>query len=95
MERGASPEQVRAATRRAAEAASDFAWLTHGDTVFIKPVINSGNPYPANTSPPALGAMVGLLKEKGAGRVLVGDMGGSRTSSNARMGSREALANLP
>ncbi|MBU1156862.1 MAG: DUF362 domain-containing protein, partial [Proteobacteria bacterium] len=76
VERDASPSQIQAATWRVAEAASDFSWLSPGDTVFIKPVINSGNPYPATTSPPAVAAMVGLLKEKGAGRILVGDMGG-------------------
>jgi uncharacterized protein (DUF362 family) len=76
VEGGAAPEQVQAATRRAAVAASDFAWLSPGDVVFIKPVVNSGKPYPATTSPAAVAAMIRLLKEKGAGRVVVGDMGG-------------------
>ncbi len=58
------------------EAATDFQWLKKGQTVFIKPVLNSGNPYPATTSPVALAAMIRLLKRKGAGRVIVGDMSG-------------------
>ena len=74
--RGAASREVAEATWRAALAASDFAWLTPGDRVFVKPVINSGNPYPATTSPTALGAMVELLYSKGAGQVLVGDMSG-------------------
>ena len=73
---GASTGQIMEATRRAALAVDDLAWLRPGDAVFIKPVINSGSPYPATTSPAALAAMVGLLRERGAGRVLVGDMGG-------------------
>jgi uncharacterized protein (DUF362 family) len=73
---GASDEHVKRAVREAAEAADDFAWLSKGDTVFIKPALNSGNPYPATTSPAAVAAVVELLREKGAGRVLIGDMCG-------------------
>jgi uncharacterized protein (DUF362 family) len=44
--------------------------------VFIKPALNSGNPYPATTSPEAVGAVVEMLKDRGARRVIVGDMSG-------------------
>ena len=72
-----APENViKQAVRSSAEAATDFFWLSKGDAVFIKPVINSGNPYPATTSPVAVAAVVELLREKGAGRVIVGDMSG-------------------
>jgi uncharacterized protein (DUF362 family) len=64
------------AVKDAAQAATDFAWLSKGDTVLIKPALNSGNPYPATTSPEGVKAMVQLLKEKGAGRVIVSDMAG-------------------
>jgi uncharacterized protein (DUF362 family) len=74
---GGGSEQVNSAVRDAAEAATDFSWLSNGDSVFIKPVLNSGNPYPETTSPIAIGAMLGLLKERGAGRVIVGDMSGA------------------
>ncbi len=76
VSRGSGEEIVRRAVRAAAEAASDFSWLSRGDSVFIKPVLNSGNPYPATTSPAAIGAMIELLKDRGAGRVVVGDMSG-------------------
>ena len=71
-----SNEQIGISVRHAAEAATDFAWLSKGDAVFIKPVINSGNPYPATTSAMGLSAIIRLLKEKGAGRIIVGDMSG-------------------
>ncbi|MCF8031617.1 MAG: DUF362 domain-containing protein [Desulfarculaceae bacterium] len=90
-----SPQEVAAATREAVSAVDDLAWLQPGDTVFIKPVINSGNPYPATTSPQALSAMVGLLREKGADRVVVGDMSGVehvKLSSTGCRGSTRALA---
>jgi len=62
--------------RAAALAATDFSWLSRGDTVLIKVACNSGNRYPATTDPIAVRAMVGLLKEHGAGRVVVADMAG-------------------
>jgi uncharacterized protein (DUF362 family) len=67
---------MKSAVCAAAEAATDFSWLSKGDSVFIKPALNSGNPYPATTNPIAIGAMVELLKQKGARRVIVGDMSG-------------------
>jgi len=74
--RGAGEEATEQAVRRAARAATDFSWLSRGDTVLVKPVCNSGNPYPATTDPVALRAMVRLLHDQGAGRVIVGDMSG-------------------
>ncbi len=76
IKRGAEEKQIKLAVRSSAEAATDFSWLSRGDSVFIKPVVNSGHPYPATTRPIAIAAMVELLREKGAGRVIVGDMSG-------------------
>ena len=76
VNRGTTEQVVRSAVRAAAEATTDFSWLSRGDSVFIKPALNSGHPYPATTSPIAIGAMVELLREKGARRVIVGDMSG-------------------
>lgn len=67
---------MAAAVIAAAQAATDFRWLKNGQAVFIKTVNNSGFVYPATTSPIAVSAMIKLLKEKGAGRVIVGDMSG-------------------
>jgi len=92
--RGASGQEIGQAVREAVEAATDFSWLARGDAVFIKPVVNSGNPYPATTSPAAVAAMIGLLKEKGAGRVIVGDMSGVmhvRFSRDSLSGSTRKL----
>jgi uncharacterized protein (DUF362 family) len=73
---GASEEMMKLAVRAVAEATTDFSWLSKGDAVFIKPALNSGNLYPATTNPIAIGAMVELLRQKGARRVIVGDMCG-------------------
>lgn len=64
------------AVKQAALAATDFSWLKKGDRVLIKPVCNSPNNYPATTCPAGLMAMAQLLKEKGAGKVIVSDMSG-------------------
>jgi uncharacterized protein (DUF362 family) len=93
--KGANGNGFKTAVQEAAEAATDFSWLSKGDAVFIKPVLNSGNPYPATTSPEAIAAMTSLLIEKGAGRVIVGDMSGIEhvklTPEGVRGSSRELM----
>jgi len=94
INRGSSEQEIRRAVRASAEAATDFSWLSRGDSVFIKPALNSGYPYPATTSPAAIGAMVALLKDKGAGRVVLGDMSGIehfKLSPNRVSGSTQEL----
>ncbi|MGA9109632.1 MAG: DUF362 domain-containing protein [Smithella sp.] len=93
--KGAEEKEIKLAVRSSAEAATDFSWLSRGDSVFIKPAANSGNPYPATTSPIAVAAMVELLREKGAGRVIVGDMSGVQyvrfTPTSLRGSSRKLM----
>jgi uncharacterized protein (DUF362 family) len=94
VSKGAPEQDIKVAVRNAAEAATDFSWLSKGDAVFIKAVNNSGNPFPATTSPTAIAAMVEILKGKGAGRVIVGDMSGVeylRFSPVSLSGSSRAL----
>jgi uncharacterized protein (DUF362 family) len=76
VHRDPSPQEMDKAIREATLAVDTLDWLQPGDTVFIKPVLNSGKPYPSTTSPLAIASMVRLMKEKGAGRVIVGDMSG-------------------
>jgi len=73
---GPSAEDMDQAISDATLAVDDLRWLQPGDTVFIKPVINSGAPYPSTTSPLAVAGMTRLLEKRGAGRVVVGDMSG-------------------
>lgn len=76
LPRGADDDIIIEATKRVAEAATDFSWLSHGDTVVHKVAANSPKKYPSTTSPLAVRAMVALLKERGAGRVIVADKPG-------------------
>ena len=59
--------------KKTVEAATDFSWLSKEDQVLIKIALNSGNRYPATTDPWSVQCMVKLLKERGAGKILVGD----------------------
>ena len=76
VSRAANEAELITAIRQAAEAATDFSWLSRGDAILIKPVVNSGNGYPATTNPAGMKALIGLLKEKGAKRIIVSDMSG-------------------
>ena len=69
INRDPSPQEMDRAIREATLAVDALDWLQPGDTVFIKPVINSGKPYPSTTSPLAIASMVRLLKENGAGSI--------------------------
>jgi uncharacterized protein (DUF362 family) len=94
VRRGSGVAERAAALRRAVLATTDLGWLSRGDTVLIKPVCNSGNDYPATTDPVALHAMIALLRERGAGRVIVADMSGVqfvRFSRDDLTGSTRAL----
>ena len=63
VRKGSSEKLVREAVRASAETATDFSWLSRGDSVFIKPALNSGNNYPATTNPAGIKAIV-LFDEK-------------------------------
>ena len=54
----------------------DLRWLKQGDKVFIKVACNSHHPHPAVTDPLAVQALVGFLKDRGIGKIYVGDQAG-------------------
>lgn len=95
LPRGAGDTEIISAVKRVAETTTDFSWLSRGDTVLLKPASNSPKVYPATTSPLAVRAMTELLKEKGAGRVVVADKPGvewvHHTKDRERGSSRECL----
>ena len=98
VKKGSSEKKLADAVKKAALSATDMSWLKNGDSVLIKVVINSGNKYPATTSPVGLKAMIELLKEKGADKVIVMDMSGIQYVKLGEQGmikgsSRELLEN--
>lgn len=64
--------------RDAVLSVTDLSWLRAGDSVFVKVASNSNLKPPSVTSPAVLEGVVNLLKEAGAGRVIVGDMSGAQ-----------------
>lgn len=62
--------------KKTMEASTDFSWLSKGDSVLIKLALNSGNPFPATSDPWSLASLIRFLREKGAGRIMVGDSSG-------------------
>jgi uncharacterized protein (DUF362 family) len=68
-----SPNLV-ARVARAVELAGGFARVVRpGDQVLLKPNFNSGDPPPNSTDIPFLVALIRLLRDHGAGRVIVGE----------------------
>ncbi|WP_164913727.1 DUF362 domain-containing protein [Methanoculleus taiwanensis] len=71
-----SVRELSAAIRAAfLQASDDLAWLSPGDTVLLKPALNSGDPYPSTTHPLAVHAVAAVLADRGAD-VIVGDQAG-------------------
>jgi uncharacterized protein (DUF362 family) len=66
------------AVQAAMSAATDFAWLRPGDSVFVKVASNSNLTAPSVTSPAVLEGVIRRLKEAGAGTIYVGDMSGAQ-----------------
>ena len=88
-------ENAYALYKKTVEATTDFSWLSKGNRVLIKMALNSGNPYPATTDPWSVHCMAKLLKERGAGRILVGDQSGFGTvqwTKDQKKGSSRQLA---
>jgi uncharacterized protein (DUF362 family) len=56
-------------------ATNNLSWLTKGETVLLKPALNSADPYPSTTHPLAVRVMAELLTGRGA-EVVIGDQSG-------------------
>lgn len=69
-------QETAAALKSALEATGDLAFLKPGDSVLIKPAVNSGQPWPATSSPGLVSMLIRTLKDRGAGEIIVGDRSG-------------------
>jgi hypothetical protein len=73
---GPDPEAISSAIRNIILKATDnLSWLREGETVLLKPALNSPDPYPSTTHPLAVSTTAGLLAERGA-KVVIGDQSG-------------------
>jgi len=72
----ASSDELAACIHDTFLSASDNCpWLKAGDTVLLKPALNSPDPYPSTTHPLAIRVIADLLEERGA-KVVIGDQSG-------------------
>ena len=61
------------AVSRAIEMAGGFDFIRPGESVLIKPAMNSSQPFPATTDPAVVSLVVEMCAGKGASRIVVAD----------------------
>ena len=59
--------------RKAVELAGGMDFIKKGDSVLIKPNLNTGDPPPASTNPEVVYEVIRMVKEKKPSRIVVGD----------------------
>lgn len=69
----ADPSRVGEAIRRAVELIGGMDWLEPGQTVVIKPALNSDGQFPFTASPVSCAELVRMCLERGAAKVYVAD----------------------
>ncbi len=66
-------ESVEESVRQAIALTSGLAFISPGDTVLLKPNVNSGDVFPYSTNPEVVAAVTKMAYEHGASRVIVAD----------------------
>ena len=59
--------------RKAVELAGGMDFINKGDSVLIKPNLNTGDPPPASTNPEVVREVIEMVKEKDPSKIVVGD----------------------
>jgi uncharacterized protein (DUF362 family) len=67
------PSRTGEAIRRVVEMAGGMAWLEPGQTVLVKPALNSAGQFPFTASPASCAVLVRMCLERGAAKVYVAD----------------------
>jgi hypothetical protein len=89
--RGSSPAELGKTIEEIFMQATDnLSWLSPGDSVLLKPALNSPNPYPATTHPISVSAVAHVLEQHGA-RVVIGDQSGVQDVISDASGVRKGL----
>jgi len=78
-------ETVGSAVRKAVELAGGMDFIRKGQTVLIKPNVNTGDAYPGSTNPEVLYEIIKLVWERDPKRVIVGDRSMFRRSTMDEM----------
>lgn len=67
---------IRESVRKAISMVGNLDFIKPGDTVLVKPNVNSDDSYPGTTNPEVIKEVVSMCFEKGAKRVIVADRSG-------------------
>ena len=59
--------------RKAVDLAGGMDFINKGDSVLIKPNLNTGDPPPASTNPEVVREVIEMIKEREPSRIVVGD----------------------
>ena len=66
-------ETIGQAVRKAVELSGGLNFIKSGQTVLIKPNVNSGDAYPASTNPEVIYEIIKMVWERDPKRVIVGE----------------------
>ena len=78
-------ETIGRAVRDAVELAGGMDFIRSGQTVMIKPNVNTGDPYPASTNPEVLLEVIKMVRERDPKRLIVGDRSTMRRDTVTEM----------
>lgn len=78
-------DTVARAVRDAVEMAGGMDFIRSGQTVLIKPNVNTGDPYPASTNPEVVLEVIKMVWERDPKRVIVGDRSTRRADTLTEM----------
>jgi uncharacterized protein (DUF362 family) len=78
-------DTVARAVRDAVRLAGGIDFIRSGQTVLVKPNVNTGDPYPASTNPEVVLEVVKLVWERDPKRVIVGDRSTRRRNTRDEM----------
>ena len=66
-------DSVADSVRRAIKLAGGLDFIKSGDSILIKPNVNSDDPYPGTTNPEVVFEVVNMVRKKGPQRIIVAD----------------------
>lgn len=78
-------ETIGSAVRKAVELSGGMNFIKSGQTVLIKPNVNSGVAYPASTNPEVLYEVIKMVWERDPKRIIVGDRSNYRRNTRDEM----------
>lgn len=83
---------IRESVRKAISMAGDLDFIKPGDTVLVKPNVNSDDPYPGTTNPEVIRELVSMCYEKGAKKVIIADRSGVSWQNTLRNMEKTGIA---